>query len=72
MYIFAIGGFMQNKDRDTRLQTVRSRFNLPTSARQGYDQFTRNPGEFVPNPFPPAHTGTPMRQPPSEPLAGDN
>ena len=54
---FAIGGFMQNKDRDTRLQTVRSRFNLPTSARQGYDQFTRNPGEFVPNPFPPLAGG---------------
>ena len=50
---FAVGGFMQNKDRDTLLQTVRSRFNVPASARQGYDQFTRNPAEFVPNPFPP-------------------
>lgn len=50
---FAVGGFMQNKDRDTLLQTVRSRFNVPASARQGYDQFTRNPAEFVPSPFPP-------------------
>lgn len=50
---FAIGGFLQNKDRDTLLQTVRSRFNLTAADRQGYDQFTRNPGEFVPNPFPP-------------------
>ncbi len=50
---FAIGGFLQNKDRDTLLQTGRSRFNLPVAARQGYDQFNRNPGEFVPDPFPP-------------------
>ncbi len=25
-------------------------------------------GKFVPNPFPPARTGTPVRQPTSEPL----
>jgi len=25
-------------------------------------------GKFVPNPFPSAHTGTPVRQPSSEPL----
>ena len=25
-------------------------------------------GKFVPNPFSPAHTGTPVRQPSSEPL----
>jgi iron complex outermembrane receptor protein len=49
---FAVGGFLQNKDRDTSLQTVRSRFNLTAANRQGYDQFTRNPAEFVPNPFP--------------------
>ncbi|MFN4241535.1 MAG: TonB-dependent receptor plug domain-containing protein [Erythrobacter cryptus] len=49
----AIGGFLQNKDRVFLLQEVRSRFNLPASARPGYDQFTRNPGEFAPNPFPP-------------------
>jgi len=54
---FAIGGFLQNKDRDTRLQTVRSRFNLTAADRQGYDQFTRNPAEFVPNPFPPLAGG---------------
>jgi outer membrane receptor for ferrienterochelin and colicin len=50
---FAIGGFVQNKDRDTDLQTVRSRFNLTAANRQGYDQFTRNPGEFAPATFPP-------------------
>ena len=49
----AIGGFLQNKDRDTSLLAVRSRFNLTAANRQGYDQFTRNPAEFVPNPFPP-------------------
>ena len=55
---FAIGGFLQNKDRDTLLRSVRSRFNLTAADRQGYDQFTRNPAEFVPNPFPPL-TGIP-------------
>lgn len=50
---FAIGGFIQDKDRDTILQTVRSRFNLTAADRQGYDQFTRNPGEFAPTGFPP-------------------
>lgn len=50
---FDVGGFLQNKDRDTLLQTVRSRFNLTAADREGYDQFSRNPGEFVPNPFPP-------------------
>lgn len=50
---FAFGGFFQNKERVFRLQEVRSRFNLTAADRQGYDQFSRNPGEFVPNPFPP-------------------
>lgn len=50
---FAIGGFAQNKDRETDLQTVRSRFNLTAAARQGYDQFARNPAEFAPATFPP-------------------
>lgn len=54
---FAVGGFLQNKDRDTLLQTIRSRFNLTAADRQGYDQFTRNPAEFVPNPFPPLAGG---------------
>jgi outer membrane receptor for ferrienterochelin and colicin len=49
---FAIGGFLQNKDRDFLLQEVRSRFNLTAASRQGYDQFARNPGEFAPDPFP--------------------
>ncbi|WP_086618938.1 TonB-dependent receptor plug domain-containing protein [Erythrobacter tepidarius] len=50
---FAIGGFFQDKDRDTILRTVRSRFNLIPANRQGYDQFSRNPGEFAPATFPP-------------------
>lgn len=50
---FAVGGFAQDKKRVFRLQEVRSRFNLTPAARQGYDQFERNPGEFAPNPFPP-------------------
>ncbi len=54
---FAIGGFLQNKDRDTSLQSIRSRFNLTAADREGYDQFTRNPAEFVPNPFPPLEGG---------------
>jgi len=49
---FAVGGFAQNKDRDFSLQEVRSRFNLTAADRQGYDQFSRSPLEFVPNPFP--------------------
>ena len=48
----AVGGFAQNKDRRFNLQEVRSRFNLTAAARQGYDQFARNPGEFAPDPFP--------------------
>lgn len=48
----AFGGFAQNKDRDTDFSDVRSRFNLPASARAGYDQFARNPGEFAPATFP--------------------
>ena len=55
---FAIGGFVQNKDRDTDLQTVRSRFNLTAANRQGYDQFNRNPGEFAPATFPPLEPTT--------------
>ena len=50
---FVIGGFVQDKDRSTRIAEVRSRFNLTAAARQGYDQFTRNPGEFAPAVFPP-------------------
>lgn len=44
---FALGGFFQNKDRDTAVTTVRNRFNLLASVRTGYDQFKRNPTEFM-------------------------
>ena len=57
---FAIGGFIQTKDRDTLFQETpvltgvpnANRFNLPVATREGYDQFARNPGEFVPAAFP--------------------
>ena len=44
---FALGGFFQNKNRDTDIAEGRDRFNLTAAARQGYDQFTRSPDEFV-------------------------
>lgn len=44
---FAIGGFAQNKDRDTDIGEVRSRFNLTAADRQGYDQFSEGPDQFV-------------------------
>ncbi|HEY0959566.1 MAG TPA: outer membrane beta-barrel protein [Novosphingobium sp.] len=47
---FALGGFFQNKDRDTAITTVQNRFNLTASARTGYDQFKRNPTEFMTTP----------------------
>jgi outer membrane receptor protein involved in Fe transport len=57
---FAIGGFIQTKDRDTLFQETpvrtnvpnANRFNLPVATREGYDQFSRNPGEFVRAEFP--------------------
>lgn len=52
----AIGGFAQNKDRDTDIATIRDRFNL-TAAARSYDQFSRNPEEFA-RPF-----GTPTFTP---------
>jgi iron complex outermembrane recepter protein len=44
---FVTGAFLQNKDRDTDLQEGRERFNLTAADRTGYDQFARNPDEFV-------------------------
>ena len=41
-----IGGFAQNKDRDTDIATIRDRYNLTAAART-YNQFGRNPEEFV-------------------------
>lgn len=42
----AIGGFAQNKDRDTDISTIRDRYNL-TAAARNYSQFARNPEEFA-------------------------
>lgn len=42
----AVGGFYQDKDRDTNIATIRDRYTLTAAART-YDQFSRNPGEFV-------------------------
>jgi iron complex outermembrane receptor protein len=44
---FAVGGFMQNKDRKTDISEIRNRFNLTPTDREGYDQFHRLPDEFV-------------------------
>jgi outer membrane receptor protein involved in Fe transport len=42
------GGLWQDKDRDTSItEAPRDRYNLTAANRQGYDQFTRNPTEFV-------------------------
>ncbi|WP_428678500.1 TonB-dependent receptor plug domain-containing protein [Sphingopyxis sp.] len=42
------GGLWQDKDRDTSItEAVRDRYNLTAANRQGYDQFTRNPTEFM-------------------------
>jgi iron complex outermembrane recepter protein len=53
---FAIGGFAQNKDRDTSILTLRDRFNLTTAARV-YTQFGNSPTQFA-RPF-----GTPVSTP---------
>jgi iron complex outermembrane receptor protein len=39
---FIIGGFAQNKDRDTAIGTIRNRFNV-ASVKNNWDQFTQNP-----------------------------
>ena len=49
----AIGGFYQDKDRDSNISADRNRFNLTAADRQGYDQFSRSPNEFQ-TPFDPA------------------
>lgn len=42
------GGLWQDKDRDTAITVApRDRYNLTAANRQGYDQFARNPTEFV-------------------------
>ncbi len=43
---FTVGGFAQNKDRNTSVLTIRDRYNL-TAAARNYNQFGRNPEEFV-------------------------
>ena len=42
------GGLWQDKDRSTAItEAPRDRYNLTAANRQGYDQFTRTPTEFV-------------------------
>ena len=42
------GGLWQDKDRSTSItEAPRDRYNLTAANRQGYDQFARNPTEFV-------------------------
>jgi outer membrane receptor for ferrienterochelin and colicin len=47
---FAFGGFMQDKNRDSLVAEGRDRYNLTAANRQGYDQFSRSPDEFVRTP----------------------
>lgn len=42
----AVGGFLQNKDRDSDIRTIRDRFNLTNAARTR-NQFATTPAEFV-------------------------
>jgi iron complex outermembrane receptor protein len=44
---FVVGGFAQNKDRNTDISELRDRFNLTAADRLGYDQFVRMPDEFA-------------------------
>lgn len=44
---FAVGGFAQNKDRDTDISSVRNRFNVPASELGGYSQFQDSPEAFA-------------------------
>ncbi|VVT07554.1 TonB-dependent receptor plug domain-containing protein [Erythrobacter sp. EC-HK427] len=44
---FVFGGLFQNKVRDTDIREIRNRFNLTAADREGYDQFSRTPAEFV-------------------------
>jgi len=39
---FIVGGFAQNKDRDTAIGTIRNRFNV-ASVKNNWDQFSQNP-----------------------------
>lgn len=43
----AIGGFAQNKDRDTDISDVRNRFNVARTSLLTYNQFTNSPDEFA-------------------------
>lgn len=44
---FALGGFLQNKDRNTDISDVRNRFNIPRATLATYNQFTNNPDEYA-------------------------
>jgi iron complex outermembrane receptor protein len=45
-----IGGFAQNKERDTSIAEGRDRYNLTAADREGYDQFSEDPNQFVRTP----------------------
>lgn len=45
---FALGGFLQNKDRDTNIaEAPRNRFNVPSTALAGYSQYTNAPQDYA-------------------------
>ncbi len=45
---FAVGGFMQNKDRSTDItEAERNRFNIPVVTIAGYSRLTVNPADYA-------------------------
>lgn len=48
---FAVGGFIQNKTRDTDISEVRNRFSVSNATLAGYSQFSGNPADYA-APFP--------------------
>jgi iron complex outermembrane receptor protein len=43
----AFGGYVQEKDRDTDISAVRTRFNVPAATLTGYSQFSDAPQEYA-------------------------
>ncbi len=44
---FAVGGFIQDKTRDTDISEVRNRFSVSNTTLAGYSQFSGNPANYA-------------------------
>ena len=44
---FAVGGFIQDKTRDTDISAVRNRFSVSNTTLAGYSQFSGNPANYA-------------------------